>query len=155
MPVPPARILDTRTNLGANGPVAANQTITLTVDGAGNIAPTNVAAVVLNITVTQPTAAGDLTAWPDGTTKPATSNLNYTKAETIPNLAIVPVGLDGKIDIQNQSAGTAQIIADTSGYFTTGTPAGGSLQPVPPARILDTRTNLGANGPVPPTRPSP
>jgi hypothetical protein len=55
--------------------------------------------------------------FPDGTARPATSNLNFTAGETIPNLVIVPVGADGKVDFYNDSAGTVQLIADLSGVW--------------------------------------
>ena len=75
--------------------------------------------------------------------------MNFTAGETVPNLVIAPVGADGKVDFL-LSGGTAQIIADVSGWFASGTPAGGGgLTPVTPARILDTRNGTGGTiGPV-------
>ena len=147
-PLTPSRILDTRFNAGANGPVAAGGTISLQVDGAGGIPASGVAAVVLNVTATSPSAAGFLTVYPDGGTKPTTSNLNFSAGETVPNLVIAPVGADGKVDFYNGSSGTVQVLADVSGWFASGTPGAGGLTPLTPSRILDTRFNAGANGPV-------
>src|SRR5258707_9130843 len=56
-------------------------------------------------------------AFPICITRPVTSNLSFTAGETIPNLVVVPVGADGKVDFYN-SAGTVQLIADLSGYYT-------------------------------------
>jgi hypothetical protein len=78
-----------------------------------------VGAVVLNVTVTQPKAGGYLTVFPDGVTRPVTSNLNFNAAESVPNLVIAPVGSDGEVDFYNGSGGTIHIIADVSGWFGT------------------------------------
>ena len=39
------------------------------------------------------------------------------RAQTVPNLTLVPVGPDGSIKITNTSSGSVQIIADVAGYF--------------------------------------
>jgi hypothetical protein len=62
------------------------------------------------------TASSYVTAYPDGGSRPVTSNLDFAKGETIPNLVIVPVGSDGKIDLYN-NAGTVNLLADLQGYF--------------------------------------
>ena len=148
--VSPARILDTRTNSGAPGPVPALGTITIQITGKSGIPTTGVAAIALNVTAVTPTANGYLTAWPNGTTRPDASNLNFTAGQNIPNTVIVPVGTGGKIQLFNGSTGTIQILADVAGYYLAGTPtAAGAFATVSPARILDTRTNSGAPGPVP------
>ena len=118
-PLTPARILDTRFDVGAVGPVAAGGTISLQVDGAGGIPASGVAAVVLNVTATGPANSGFLTVYPDGASRPTTSNLNFSAGETVPNLVIAPVGADGKVDIFNGSPGTVQVLADVSGWFST------------------------------------
>ena len=70
------------------------------------------------MTATGSTASSYVTAYPDGQARPAEgSNLNFTKGETIPNLVIVPVGSDGKIDLYN-SAGNVNLVADLFGYYT-------------------------------------
>jgi hypothetical protein len=72
--------------------------------------------VVLNVTATNPTASSYVTVYPDGTTRPVASNLNFTPGETIPNLVVVPVGADGEIDFYNNS-GSVDLVADVAGYF--------------------------------------
>ncbi len=55
--VTPARILDTRTGLGAPAAkVAGGQTVELQVTGRGGIPAGGVSAVALNVTVTEPPA---------------------------------------------------------------------------------------------------
>jgi len=57
--------------------------------------PDGVTAVSLNLTLTNSSGSGNVTAYPDGTTAPTASNLNYGAGQTIANAAIVPVGKDG------------------------------------------------------------
>ncbi len=148
-PLTPARMLDTRNGTGGTtGPVKAGQTISLAVLGHGGVPASGVAAVVMNVTVTQPTAPSFVTVYPDGVTRPTASNLNFTAGETIPNLVIAPVGPDGKVDFYN-AAGNAQLVADVSGWFASGSTAAGGLNPLTPARVLDTRNGTGGTtGPV-------
>jgi plastocyanin len=150
VPVGPARVLDTRTGMGGiSGPVGRGQTVSLAVLGQLGVPASGVAAVVLNVTVTQPTAPGYVTVYPDGVTRPTSSNLNFVAGQTVPNLVIAPVGATGKVDFYNGSSGTVQVLADVSGWFAAGSPASGGLAPLTPARVLDTRTGMGGTaGPV-------
>ena len=133
-----ARVLDTRANLGATGPVAARGTVHLQVLGMGGVPATGVSAVVVNVTVLGSKAAGSVTAYPDGTTIPTTSNLNFTIGQTIPNLVIAKIGSNGKIALTNNSGGTLQLLADVAGYYLAGTPATpGAYAPLTPARVLE------------------
>ncbi len=45
-----------------------------------------------------------------------TSDLNWTAGLTVPNLVVVKVGADGKIDIYNL-AGSTDVIADVVGWY--------------------------------------
>jgi hypothetical protein len=145
-PLAPTRFLDTRSS---SGPVASGGKVSFQVGGVSGI-PANASAVVVNLTVTEPTSAGYLTAHASGSAKPGTSNVNYAGGQTVPNLAVVPVGPDGKVTISNTETGSgssAQVVADVSGYFLQGAPTGsGTFGPVNPARVLDTRNS---SGPVP------
>lgn len=116
VPVAPQRVLDTRSGLGAPaGAVGPGRTVALAVAGAHGI-PAQVGAVLLNLTATEPSTSGYLTAYPDGTTRPSTSSVNFVRAQTVANEQIVGVGNDGKVAITNAS-GTTQIVADLSGYY--------------------------------------
>ncbi|HTU73320.1 MAG TPA: hypothetical protein VMG38_07350, partial [Trebonia sp.] len=88
------RVLDTRNGTGGiTGAVGAGKSIAVQITGNDGVPTSGVTAVVLNVTATGGTANSFVTAYPDGTTRPAEgSNLNFTKGETIPNLVIVPVG---------------------------------------------------------------
>ena len=149
--IDPGRILDTRSGTGATeAAVAAGGTLKLTVDGAtltenissaGNttetLPDTGITAVTLNIIATAGTASGDIIAYADGATKPATSTLNYVTDTNIANSVTVPV-TDGKIDFYNSSDGTVELVGDVQGYYTAG--SGAAFVPVVPTRLLDTRT---------------
>jgi hypothetical protein len=139
-PVTPTRVLDTRSGLGGVGhPVGPGPMNVIAV----SVAQAGQEAVVLNVTVTDPTAAGYLTVWPDGTPQPVVSNLNFKAGQTVANRVAVKVGSTGKVDVFN-AAGSVNVVADLNGSFTDTTGAAGSkFQGIQPTRILDTRDGTG------------
>jgi hypothetical protein len=141
------RILDTRngTGIGKAAPVAANGTLTLTLAGYAGIAPADMSAVVMNVTVTSPEKNGNLTVYPGSGTEPTVSNVNFSVGQTVANLVTVQVS-NGQVSYHNNSGGTVQVIADVEGVYGT---YGDGYQPETPTRILDTRNGTGGNGPVP------
>jgi outer membrane protein assembly factor BamB len=148
-PVVPARILDTRAAVGAPAAkVGPGATLPLQVTGQGGVPATGVSAVVLNVTVTEPTAGSFLTAWPAGQTRPLASNLNYSAGQTVPNLVTVKVGENGRVDLYNNS-GSTHVVADIAGWFGKDPllDGGARFNALPPARIFDTRAGSGKVGP--------
>ena len=140
----PSRLLDTRVGNGAAQAPAASGTVGLQVTGRGGV-PSGVAAVVVNVTVTAGPSGRVHHGLPVRDTQPTASNLNYTAGQTIPNLVTVKVGSDGKIDLNNNSAGSVHLIADVAGYYLAGTPTvPGAFVSLAPARVLDTRVGNGA-----------
>ena len=143
--VTPARILDTRSGNGA--PAAAvgpGGTVELQVNGRGGVPASGVSSVVLNVTVTQPSAAGYLTVFTSGEPRPAAASLTFAANQTVPNLVMVKVGAGGKVSLFN-AAGTTQVIADVAGWYDSGTATSGArYNALTPARILDTRSGNGA-----------
>jgi hypothetical protein len=137
-PLAPARVLDTRTGT-ALGP---GQSINVPITGQGGVPATGVTAVVLNVTVTNTTAASYLTVYPTGVTRPLASNLNWSAGQTVPNLVEVAVGAGGQVSAYNL-AGNVDVIFDVAGYVTATTGPDGLFNPLPPARILDTRSGTG------------
>src|SRR5439155_6867782 len=112
----PKRILDTRNaNGGITGPVGPGATVILPVAGTNGI-PADATAVAANITITDPTAASYLTAWPDGPARPTVSDLNWVAGSTVPNLAIIKLGANGKLDLYN-AAGSTDVIIDVTGWY--------------------------------------
>ncbi|HRE02747.1 MAG TPA: hypothetical protein PLV68_15705, partial [Ilumatobacteraceae bacterium] len=137
----PARLIDTRPGgpttdgLGSGGgALRANSTATYQISNRGGIPASGVSAVAINLTAASTTASGYLTVYPFGSAKPTASNLNFTRGQIVPNMAIVPLGPDGRITVYNFS-GTTDVVIDVLGYFTTGTAFTG----LTPARLLDTR----------------
>ena len=142
----PSRLLDTRSGVGAPAAkVGPGATLHLQVGGRGGVPSTGVAAVVLNVTVTEPSRHGHLTVHGDGTVLPVVSNVNFTAGQTVPNLVVTPVGSNGKVALHNGSSGSTHLVADVEGYFLSGAASEpGAFQVLPPARVLDTRSGVGA-----------
>jgi subtilisin family serine protease len=146
VPLEPARLVDTRTranggstvdgiNLG-RGAVGQGQTYDVKMSDRGGVGATGVvAAVAVNVTVVSPTASNFLTVYPTGTSRPVASNINFVAGQTIPNMAIVKVGVGGKITIYNEQ-GSTDVVIDVVGWFPTDSEFTG----VAPYRLLDTRT---------------
>ena len=144
-PVVPARVLDTRSGIGApTSPVPARGKIDVPMTGVGNVPSVGVAAVVLNVTVTNATAQSFLTVFPTGGSPPVISNLNFVAGQTVPNRVIVKVGTAGMVSFYN-AAGRVDVIADVAGWFsdTTAGGTGAGFNPLTPTRILDTRDGTG------------
>ena len=116
-PLPPTRILDTRSGPGPTGKVGPDGTITVDVTGLGGVPATGVSAVVLNTTVTEPTSASFLTVFPSDSSMPLASNLNFSAGQTVPNLVIVRVGADGNVKVYNK-LGSVHVIFDVAGWYT-------------------------------------
>ncbi len=101
VPLSPTRILDTRVGNGAPvGAVGPGATLTVQVSGRGGIPATIVAAVVLNVTVTNTTVNGGyLIVYPKEDPRPLASNLNWSAGQTVPNLLEVGLGYSGQLNI--------------------------------------------------------
>jgi hypothetical protein len=135
----PARLLDTRPGTATvdgqavgGGPV--EHVLDLQVRGRGGVPASGVRAVALNVTVTAPTSASYLTAWPSGEAQPNASNVNFVPGQTVANSVIVKLGADGKVSFFNE-AGTTHLIVDVVGWFAGDADYNARV----PARILDTR----------------
>src|SRR5207245_5910207 len=126
--------------------VGSGSTISLQVAGRGEVPAQGVAAVVLNVTVTNPTAPSFLTVWPTGSLLPNASNLNFTAGQTIANRVIVKLGANGQVDIYNLQ-GHTDVVVDVNGWFSDASGASGTslvpLAPLAPYRVLDTRAGIG------------
>jgi hypothetical protein len=145
----PSRIVDTRTGIGvAAGPRPVRLTgrsFDARVLGAGGV-PSNadrVLAVLANITVTDATVPGYVTASPCCGEPVTASNINFNPGRTVANMALLLPGDDGKVrfTLAGPSQGTAQVIVDVFGWVSSSeNPVRGSrLVPVTPGRLLDTR----------------
>ncbi|SCG52448.1 hypothetical protein GA0070609_2664 [Micromonospora echinaurantiaca] len=147
--VSPARLLDTRSGLGApKGIVVANGQVTLGVAGRGGIPASGVSSVVLNVTVTGPASAGYVTVYPTGAARPTASNLNYRAGQTVANQVVVGLGTGGSVRLFTSAR--THLLADVTGYFSTPDTASGHaglFHPLTPARLADSRTGQGFTTP--------
>jgi YVTN family beta-propeller protein len=134
VPVAPARLFDSR----RSGPLPAASITRLRVAGVAGV-PATATAAALNVTVTEAGAAGFVTVWPAGTAQPTTSNVNVEHpSATVPNLVVVPLGVDGSADVFTLAA--AHVVVDVVGAWEPAASAtSGRLQAVQPVRVLDTR----------------
>ena len=115
----PARILDTRSANGAPAArLGADAALDLQVTGRGGVPAGGVSAVVMNVTVTEPSAPSYLTVWPAGQTRPTASNLNFVAGQTVPNLVVAKVGAGGRVSFYN-AGGSTHVVADVVGWFNT------------------------------------
>ncbi|MBK5331473.1 MAG: hypothetical protein JJD93_05845 [Ilumatobacteraceae bacterium] len=164
-PLTPARIFDSRPATSINDvaplgakPLSGPEPATFDIDllGQGGIpdTATNVLAVVVNITVTEPGANGYLEAY-GKSAKPVdrTSIINFAPNQTVPNVSIVRPGADGALTIGLFGNGTtAQVVVDVFGWFSTSTYTaadGARLIPTTPSRVLDTRDGTNRVGATP------
>ena len=140
-PVTPVRALDTRVGTGAAlARVGQGGEVSLQITSA-NAVPANATGVVLNVTAVSPDAAGYVTVYPNGVTRPLASNLNFVPGDVVPNLVIVGIGTSGKVNLFNAN-GTIDLVADIVGYYSPDNTAK-QFYPVTPVRALDTRNGTG------------
>ncbi len=140
----PHRVLDTRSSLGANRP-GDRGTVEVVVAGKAGVPP-DATAVVANLTVTNTSDAGFVTAWPTGGPRPLASTINPEGGDqTLANLVTVPVGAGGAVSLYAQKS--ADLILDVQGYYAPSAPdSAGRLVPTAPTRVLDTREAGGRLG---------
>lgn len=102
-PLAPERLLDTRDVMI----LGAGETVDV------HVGPVRAAA--LNITVTEPEAAGYVTVWPTGQPMPDTSTVNYVTGQTIANSTLVGVGTGGQVSIYTMVP--THVVVDMTGTF--------------------------------------
>jgi hypothetical protein len=137
--VTPERFLDTRNGVGGYPAKTVSQghPVTLQVDNRYKIPASGVSAVAVNITEANPSGSGFVTAWPGGAAQPSSSNLNFGPGQTLANSAIVPVGKSGTIELAYTGTGSARLIVDVEGYYSS---TGSAYVPFYPFRLFDSRT---------------
>jgi hypothetical protein len=118
VPLPPARILDTRVGNGLAGPFTANTPRTFQVSGRGGV-PATAVAVTGNLTVTNPTQAGHVYLGPNPTASPTSSTLNFPLGDTRANGVTVALSSTGTLSATHgpSSGATTDLVFDVTGYF--------------------------------------
>ena len=113
--ITPERFVDSRGGLGTEArPFGENESRSVQIAGRGSV-PANATAVIANVTATNTTAWGYLSAWPAGSAQPSASNLNFLAGQTVPNLVMMKLGAGGAISIAN-GPGSANVLVDVMGY---------------------------------------
>ena len=113
--ITPERLVDSRSGVGTPGrPWGENEVRNVAVAGRGSV-PAGATAVIANLTATNTTSWGFLSAWPAGAAQPNSSNLNFLGGQTVPNLVMLKLGAGGQLSIAN-GPGSANVILDVMGY---------------------------------------
>jgi len=115
----PCRVFDTRQVTGptAGAPLTCGGDRDFTIVGGTCGVPSGAKAVSLNVTVTAPSAQGNLRLFASGAPAPLVSSLNYSAGQTRANNAIAPLSAGGLIALRCAPSGTAHVIVDVNGYF--------------------------------------
>ena len=130
-PSSPVRICDTRDvqAIGGTGdvtsgvtgrcansgtPVSPSAPLTVQVTGVGGV-PAGAKVVVTNITVANTSGNGYLTAWPQGGSMPATSNINWRKGEIVPGMVVSTLNPSGQMEVYTSVA--ANVVVDVVGWY--------------------------------------
>lgn len=141
--IAPERMVDTRQVTATGTPakrVGGSNILELPVLGRSGVPDEGVAAVAMNITVTDTEVGpegGYLTVFPCGSTVPNVSNLNFSRGQTVANSVIAPVSDSGTVCFYVY--GEAHVLADISGAVMDGA----GFRTVQPSRRIDTRSGLG------------
>ena len=116
--VTPCRVVDTRDATGPYGGPALSAGAARAFALAGPCGvPSEASAVVLNVTVVNPTSAGSLTLYPGTGIVPGATTISFTAGRTRANNATMAL-IDGFLSIfDHQESGTTDVIIDVSGYY--------------------------------------
>jgi Leucine-rich repeat (LRR) protein len=142
VPVSPVRVLESRSGrdfttidglFQATGRSGANKVVEFQVAGRGGV-NADAAAVFLNVVAVNPASDGYLTVFPCGITPPNAANVNYDTGDVVGSAVFSKIGAGGKVCVY--SLADTDLIIDVNGYV----PAGSGVTPVPPARVLESRS---------------
>jgi hypothetical protein len=125
---PPLRVWDTRyphTPVWAGGTMEIYPTDLPSAQLWSQLA--GASSLVFNLTVTETSSDGWMTAYPARNARPDTSTINWASDETVANLAISPWSTSG---VAFYGFRETDILVDITGYFT-GAPVPGPLPPAP------------------------
>jgi V8-like Glu-specific endopeptidase len=126
----PARIVDTRSGIGASGAQAWASTVKVPLNIAG------ATAAFVNVTVTGPSTGGGVWAISCDGAASSTEHLDFALNETVANVVMVPVAADGSICLRSTTS--VQLIADMVGTISSSGSEG--IASIDPVRVIDTRT---------------
>jgi subtilisin family serine protease len=118
VPLPPARLLDTRVGNGLAGAFSAGVPRTFQVTGRGGV-PADAVAVTGNLTVTEQSQIGFVYLGPEPVASPTSSTLNFPLADNRANGVTVALGLTGSLSATYAAVGggSTHLVFDVTGYF--------------------------------------
>ncbi len=131
VPTAPTRVVDTR----GSGPIGGERVLEVGLLGVAGIPASGVAAVSMNVTVTNTLVAGSgyATVYPCGA-RPNASNLNFGDGQTVANAVVTPLSASGTACVYVY--GSADVLIDVNGAFLGDSGFG----PTAPTRLADTRS---------------
>jgi Arylsulfotransferase (ASST) len=129
-PVTPVRLLDTR----PTGKVGAGCVVSVDVS---SVAPVDAAGIALNVTATEAESRGFVTAFPCGSGRTLTSNVNPRVGDPTPNLVVV--ALDASRTVCLFTFAPTNLIVDATGWFGGD---GDLFHEQAPQRVVDTRVQV-------------
>jgi alpha-tubulin suppressor-like RCC1 family protein len=144
-PISPARLYESRSGTNKTfdgkqqnvGRTRAGKFATINVTGRAGV-PTNATAVFLNVVAVNPSGPGYLTVFACGTKQPLAANVNYNGNDNGNdisfNAVLAKIGTNGNVCIYTSTA--TDLVIDVNGYV----PASGSLNPISPARLYESRS---------------
>jgi hypothetical protein len=142
-PVGPARVLETRPGLptadglfAGVGPRLGGTETALPIAGRAGVR-TGARAVALNLTVTNATSPGFVTAYPCGTPRPLAAQVNFPARTDLATAVVVKLASDGRLCLYTPV--DTDLVIDVSGFY----PDGAAIEPLQPARLLETRADPG------------
>jgi hypothetical protein len=143
--IAPKRVFDTRPGNSPDAlltvpkaPIAAGNFLSVKVTDMAGVPAAGVAAVSLNVGVTNPDAGGFITVYPCGA-RDLVSSVNFALGQTVSNAVIATVSADGTVCFF--SSATTDLVVDINGWIATGTDFNG----VTPVRVFDTRAGQSPN----------
>ncbi|MEX2289790.1 MAG: hypothetical protein WD794_05620 [Mycobacteriales bacterium] len=144
VPQAPVRLLDTRDGTPLEAAEVRELDVRTARRGAASGVPADATAIVLNVTAVAPSASTDVRVYPtrSGGAVPEVSNVNAARGRTVPNLVVVAVGEDSRVNLRN-AAGRTHLLADLAGWYVGGSERA-AFHPVDPVRLLDSRETTPA-----------
>lgn len=112
--------------------LASGEVLAVPVTAHGGVG-VDATSVMLNATVTNPTATGFLTVWPCGQARPLASNINFVADQTMAVAVLAGVGSAGSVCVASNV--DVDVVLDVQGWFGMDSP----YHAITPARVTDTR----------------
>lgn len=144
VPVTPCRVADTRNVDGPfGGPrISAQTSRDFAIPNSSCNIPSAAKAYSMNVAVVPARQLGYITVWPAGNPQPLVATLSSLDGRIKSDALIVSAGASGAISVFVTD--DSDVVLDINGYFIEASQATGlDYYPLPPCRIVDTRSSAG------------